>query len=271
MRTRWIKLALGTLALGYVACLVSLTVEQRRFLYFPGATHVAATETDYALHRDGVTLRGWVLNPGADRALVYFGGNGDAIQNARADLGRWADGRTVYLLAYRGYGASEGQPAEGALFSDALALFDAVAPHHASVALLGRSLGSGVASFVAAHRPAERLILVTPFDSVARIAQARFPIFPAALLLSDKFESWRYAPDVHCPVLIVEAGDDQSIPDASTRRLAAAFRPPPAFITVAHADHNSLLDAPAYGEAVTAFLHPDSGPASAARVPAPAP
>jgi len=243
------------LALGYLGALIGLDLSQRSFLYFPQYTRVDAAQTDYALQRGAVTLRGWVMNPGQSRALIYFGGNGDAVQTMRQDYASWAPGRTVYLVAYRGYGASDGRPSEQALFGDALAIYDDVHTRQQDIAVVGRSLGSGVATWLASQRKLERLVLVTPFDSIARLAQLRFPVFPAALLMQDKFESWRYAPDVHCPVLVIEAQNDGVVPAANTDRLMQKFSPAPQFIRIDGVGHGNIVDDPRYAAAVTGFLH----------------
>ncbi|MFI4980823.1 MAG: alpha/beta hydrolase [Nevskiales bacterium] len=244
----------GLLALAYAGAAIFLDLQQRSLLYFPQGTHVAPEQTDYALQRDGVTLRGWVMNPGQARALIYFGGNGDAVQKMREDYARWGAGRTVYLVAYRGYGASDGTPTEAALFGDALAIYDDVRTRQREIAVVGRSLGSGVATYLASQRPVERLALVTPFDSIARIAQGRFPIFPAQLILKDKYESWRYAPQVRCPVLVLEAQNDSVVPAASTARLLEKFTPAPKFLRIDHVGHGNIIRDPVYAAAITDFL-----------------
>lgn len=164
------------------------------------------------------------------------------MEEAREELARWFPERTIYLLAYRGYAASSGEPAERALVADALAWFDRVAASHVAVAVIGRSLGSGVAVQLAAQRPVERLALVTPFDSMVRVAQAFYPLLPVDWLARERYESWRYAPRVHCPVLIVRAGQDELVPAASTQALAAAFSPPPALQVVPGAGHNDIQE-----------------------------
>ncbi|MDR3418264.1 MAG: hypothetical protein P4L83_18985 [Nevskia sp.] len=241
------------LILVYLAASTVLYFEQRRLLYFPQHTRTTADHTDFALDRDGVVLRGWVVNPGQDHALLYFGGNGDAIQTMRDNFRRWAPGWTVYLVAYRGYGASEGEPTERALFGDAVALYDDVRTRHAGIGAMGRSLGSGVATYLASVRPIDRLALVTPYDSIAHLAQARFPLFPAELTLKDKYESWRYAPKVRCPVLVLEAEQDLTVPAWSTQRLLGFFSPPPRVIRIPHSGHGSIVDSADYAAAVTAF------------------
>jgi pimeloyl-ACP methyl ester carboxylesterase len=253
MRRKLLLWLLILVPLAYLGCLGLLYAGQRSLLYFPQGTQVPAAQTDFALRDGGVTLRGWVMNPGRSRALLFFGGNGDAVQNLRERLAQWAPQRTVYLLAYRGYGASEGAPSEAALYADALALYDAVRAQHTQIAVLGRSLGTGVAIYLAAQRPVERLALITPYDSVARVAQQRFPMFPVQWLIKDKYESWRYAPQVHCPVLVVEAQADEIIPARSTERLLTTFNPAPQLLRV-QAGHDSIMRAPAAAQALSAFL-----------------
>ena len=231
---KWSALAL---LLGYLAGGAWLYLVQARLLYHPEHSHVDVAPADFTLQREGVTLRGWVMNPGQARALIYFGGNGDAVQTMRGDYARMAPDRTVYLPAYRGYGPSEGSPSEQALFGDALALYDQVRGRHSTVAVVGRSLGSGIAAYVASQRPLDKLVLVTPFDSIAGIAQRRFWLFPVQWMIRDRYDSFRYAPAVHCPVLVLVAADDRVVPAASTARLVALLQPPPRVITIPGAGH----------------------------------
>ena len=247
----WLILAA---ALAYLAAATALYFCQRAFIYHPGYTRVPASETDFSLVHDGLTLRGWVVNPGRSRAVLYFGGNADAIQTVRPKLEQWLPDLTFYLLAYRGYGASEGSPSEAALFGDALALYDYAKPRHQAIDALGRSLGTGVAIYLASQRPLERLALVTPFDSILNGARKIFPMFPVAWLVKDKYESWRYAPQVHCPVLALAAENDHVIPAGSTRRIVAALPEVKKFMVIPDVGHGDIVDSQAYAEALIEFM-----------------
>lgn len=228
---------------------------QRNLIYFPEITRVTPADTNFSILRpDGVVLRGWILNPGRTQALIYFGGNAERIGAERDHLAKVFVTRTVYLLAYRGYGASDGSPNETALFADALALFDQVHARYSRVAVVGRSLGSGVACYVAFKRPVERLALVTPFDSLAAVAQAQYPLLPVRWLILDRYESSRYLPKYHGPLLILRAGQDQLVPVASTNRLMATLSRPPTVVTFAAAGHNNISDDPAYDAALAKFV-----------------
>ncbi len=145
----------------------------------------------------------------------------------------------------RSYGGSTGKPSEAALTADALALFDRVHADHPHIVVIGRSLGSGIAIHLASVRPAERLVLVSPYDSLLDLAADQFPFFPVRWLLIDKFESWRYAADVTAPTLLIAAEQDEVIPRASTEALYRRFRSSLATLQVVRtADHNSISESP---------------------------
>ena len=257
MRRRLIRAAVVTvivIALLYVASCFYLYYNQRGLVYFPQGTHVPIAETDFALTHDGVVLRGWLLHPDKPRAVVYFGGNAEGLGAERDDLAALFPDRAVYLVDYRGYGASDGAPSEAALFSDALALFDAVHAKHASIALVGRSLGSGVASYLVSQRSVERLALVTPFDSLEQVAQARYRLFPIDRIATERYESSRYIASYRGPILVMRAGRDEIVPQESTNRLLAAMRVKPIVRFYPNAGHNSISSEEDYGQLLSGFM-----------------
>ena len=155
--------------------------------------------------------------------------------------------RSLYALNYRGYGGSTGTPSETALVADARVLFDHVHADHPNITLIGRSLGSGVAIHIASERPVERLVLVTPYDSLVTIAASQFRYLPLRWLMLDKFESWRYAPGVTAPTQLIAAQNDEVIPLSSTEALLKRLPPSLARLTIIPAvGHNTISGSPQY-------------------------
>ena len=229
----------------------------RRDVYPSGGTRRSADGTDLELRMpDGVLLRGWEVNPGQDRALVYFGGNGEGLDWLVPELGARFPHHTSYLVAYRGYGASEGRPSQGALTRDAVAVLDHAAARHpaAPVDVVGRSLGSGVAVQVAVRRPVERLVLVTPFDSAVGVAGDHLPWFPARRLLADQWDSAAVAARLRSRVLVARAGRDDVVRPARTDRLLEVLPAGTAVLDLPDADHQTVQEDPAYWRAIEAFL-----------------
>lgn len=255
-RKRLVLAALALPLLGYLGLCALMYSQQRDLMYYPQATRLDAIHTDFQLRRPDATLRGWVLQPGKRDALVYFGGNAEAIEGMRTRLARWFPDRSIYLVAYRGYGASDGTPGEAALLADALALFDHAKGQHpeGEIAVIGRSLGSGVASHVAAERPVSKLVLVTPFDSLAAVAAGHYPWLPVDWLVKDRYDSGRRLAGFDRPVLVVRAGRDRVVPPARTDALIAALPTPPEVVAVPDASHDTVFADPAPGEAIIRFL-----------------
>ncbi len=238
-----VVVAIGLYAL---ACL-GLWLMQRSLIYFPQPRRHSdpASVITVQVPEAQLAVSARVL-PGTE-AVIYFGGNAEDVSGSLASLAADFPTRSVYLLHYRGYGGSTGKPREAALFSDALALFDQLHAKHPDITVIGRSLGSGVAVHLASVRPVVRLVLVTPYDSIAELAAQQFPFMPVRFLLADKFESWRFAPQVSAPTTIIAAERDQVIPMASTHALLGRFRPGVArFVVVSGAGHNDISDRPEY-------------------------
>ncbi|MFP7721584.1 alpha/beta hydrolase [Lysobacter sp. A3-1-A15] len=242
----------------YLAMCVLVALRQRDLMYFPALTRAPANETDLTLVVEDLKLRAWVVNPGQARAIVYFGGNAESVQFNREAFAKWFPGHTVYLPAYRGYGASEGEPREAALQGDALVFFDHAASRHATVDLIGRSLGSGVAAHVASMRPVRKLALVTPFDRMASVAGHHYPWLPVERLLTERYQTAAALTGFGGEVLVVRAQRDDVVPAASTRNLidtlpASSTR----VVSLAEAGHNTVDRDPAYGESLRAFMDRD--------------
>lgn len=258
MKTR-AKIALGSIALPVLAYLGACSwmySRQRELIYLPQGTRVDAKQTDFGIARNGVMLNGWLVNIGRPKAVIYFGGNAERIEEMRDEFARWFPDSSTYLVPYRGYGASEGEPSQEALLSDALAVFDQVQARQpgAPVTVIGRSLGSAVASYVASQRPVARLALVTPFDSLANVAQSHYPWLPARWILSDQFPSAEYLAKYTGPLLVIRAGRDAVVPPASTDQLLAALGRPAQVVHLPRADHSSVVGDPRYGRALARFV-----------------
>jgi pimeloyl-ACP methyl ester carboxylesterase len=179
-------------------------------------------------------------------AIVYYGGNAEDVSASLPKFEQAFPTHALYLLHYRGYGGSEGEPSEANLLDDALALFDYARRRHARVIVVGRSLGSGIAVHVASVRRVARLVLVTPYDSMVGIASGQYPYFPVSLILRDRYESWRYAPRVRAPTRIIVADADEVIPRASSEALLQRFAPGIARMDVLPGNHSSVTTDPRY-------------------------
>jgi len=250
MLRRLSKALLGfaaTAALLYLAACAFLYFQQRHLLYYPQATRPADAASSRPLRAQWPRVLVSTRELPGPQAVVYFGGNAEDVSRSLPTLAAAFPGQALYLLHYRGYGGSEGSPNETELVADALALFDQAKAKHARVTVVGRSLGSGIAVHVASLRPAAKLVLVTPYDSIVGVAEEQYPFMPVSLLMVDRYESFRYAPRGRAPTHLIAAGQDTIIPRASTEQLLRRFAPGVAHLTVVPGvGHNSIAQDPHY-------------------------
>jgi uncharacterized protein len=220
---------------------------QRLMIYFPQPRSNTNDITLINLRVDGENVLVSTHPHDGDGALIYFGGNAEDVSLDMPEFLSGFPDTAIYLLHYRGYGGSTGKPSEKGLVRDGLALFDLVHAQHRNVVLVGRSLGSGVAVQVASLRPIARLVLVTPFDSLAEVAAQHYPFLPVSWLMRDRYESSRYAPQIAAPTLILAAENDKIIPRSSTERLVTRFKSGVArYLVIPGVGHNTISESPDY-------------------------
>jgi hypothetical protein len=261
MIVRLLRILISLIVLAAVlyglAC-VLLLVFQRSLIYFPQPRAMGSSTTVLELLQPDAKVLVSVRPHAGAHALIYFGGNAEDVSQNLLPFSQAYPEQALYLMHYRGFGGSSGSPSEEAIEGDALALFDKVQAEHAHVVIIGRSLGSGVAIRLASERPAARLILITPFNSILQLAENTFPYFPVKWLLRDTFESWRYAPLIKVPTLLIVAQNDEIVPRASSDQLYKGFKSGVAAMQVIPGKgHNDLSDSPQYLQLIGEWLRGD--------------
>ena len=228
---------------------------QQHFIYFPSTKVVDDSQQNIKIKSAGETINVWLINPGMNDAVIYFGGNAQNAFFAMPQFETMITDKTVYLVDYRGYGSSSGKPSEKALFNDALNIYDRLKTQHENISVIGQSLGSGVAIYLATKRDIQKLILSTPYDSIESVAKSNYPFYPISMLLNDKYDSLSLASAVTTHTLILIAEKDRIIPKKHAYRLASSFNTD--LLTVVElpgVGHNTLTQHPHYESVITDFL-----------------
>ena len=254
------------LVLLYLAVCAAAWSYQSR-LIFPGAKASPAQYQTYSeqqiqLQREGVKLEGWVLTSAetssneAAPVLIYFGGNGEDVVTMLPKLEKFG-AATTYTFNYRGYGHSEGKATQESLFDDALAIFDHISAQHAAgarIVIVGRSLGSAVAGYLATQRDIHGLILLTPLRSAIANGKRMLPFLPVKYLISHPFDLTTMAKDFTCPVLVLIAEADTLIPPSDSQQTYHAITSPKRVVTLSGVGHGNVFDNPNALKAVQRFL-----------------
>jgi uncharacterized protein len=253
------------MVLALYAALLLLAVTGYRRLLYPVPRRVPLTlpsgaELVERREADGATFRGVYLRArDAEPVLVMLHGNGESVEHAvPAAVAFAARGFGVLLVEYRGYGVStdSGPPTEEGLYRDGAAalefLSEAGVPAE-RIVLWGTSLGTGVASKLAADGYGARLVLVSPYTSIAELAARDAPYLPTSLIVRDRFDTLSRAVHIHAPTLVVHGDLDEVVPFDMGQRVARAIHGA-AFIEVAGGHHGDLyLRDPSLVDRILAF------------------
>ena len=133
----------------------------------------------------------------------------------------------VYLVEYPGYADRPGSPSQAAAFHAAGEAFELLETNQ-PVYVLGESLGTGVASYLAGTytNKIAGLMLLSPYNRLTGVAQYHEPFLPAWLILVDRFPSEDYLRHYHGPVGIMVDGHDQEVPEKFGMRLYDGYAGP---------------------------------------------
>jgi len=243
------------LVLLYVMVGGLLYLLQDKLLYSPSEV-VVHDFKEKTIDSDGQKIKVLVLNEGKEKALLYFGGNGEsAVTSAKQRAESFSD-YTLYLVNYRGYGGSSGVPSKEALYSDALAIFDTFQKEHRDIFLMGRSLGSSVASYVTSKREVKKLVLITPFDSLVNVVADKYPMYPIEWILKDKYDNVENLSNVNgTDIFVMMADADKIVRNERSMALVESLNKSRTEVNVIEGfGHNNLQKFEGYYSSINVFL-----------------
>lgn len=259
-----IVLALFSLYMGVALALYFL---QRKLVFSPNPTYVSPDDIELKgidevvlkTKKEGFKLFSWYAKAAPNKpTLLFFHGNGGNVANREEKFRQlMAEGYGVFMLGYRGFGGSEGKPSEEAFVKDAFLAYDylreTIGLNETQIVIYGESIGTSVATQLAARVEAKALVLEAPMSSVTAVAQSRYPYLRVRPFLRDRFESDRHIASISMPLLIVHGKEDQVIPLEFGKALFESAIEPKQMEVIEGAGHNDLYEHPLI-EKVVRFL-----------------
>jgi pimeloyl-ACP methyl ester carboxylesterase len=240
----------------YVLICAGCAVLQRRLLYFP--TVVPREQVDQMAKEAG--LERWTnaagrsiglkrpssKQPVEGSVLVLYGNGGTAIGSGRyADEIQAVAAFDVFILEYPGYEDRPGSPSEKSLFAAADEALHSL-PGDRPIYLIGESLGSGVASYLAGTYADQitGVILISPFNSLTDVAQDHYPFLPVRWLLADHFPSNKYLQNYRGKLGMMIDGQDRVVPKKFSLRLYNGYTGPKKLWEVPDGQHIQIPEPP---------------------------
>ena len=255
----------------YVLLALFLYLMQERMVFLasmPGRTlkvtprDIGFEYDDVALQTsDGVSLHGWYVYADNPRGTVLFlHGNAGNISHRLDSIAVFRElGLDTFIIDYRGYGQSEGKASEEGGYKDADAAWQYLVSERgkdsAKIIVFGRSIGGGIAAWLATRKKAAALIVESSFTSAVDMASHIYPFMPVRLITRLKYPVVDYVTQAVCPVLVVHSRDDEIIPFAMGEALYRAAPAPKAFLEL-RGGHNDafILSRGHYREELGAFI-----------------
>ena len=249
----------------YLAIMLYMYLQQRSLQYFPSREGtppellgLSGVSEERVKTPDGETIVLWhaEAKPGYP-TILFFHGNGGEISGRGGRMAFYqSQGFGALFLSYRGYGGSTGEISEQGFMTDAVAAYDALIARGVSpgmIAVVGESLGTGVAVQLAAQRPVGALVLEAPFTAAVDVAAGVYPWLPVRLLMKDQFISRDHIAKVKIPLLILHGDADGVIPVEQGRQLFAMANEPKQLVILPGEGHDAI-GSPATWEREVAFL-----------------
>ncbi len=214
---------------------------------------------DYTIRTaDGNTLNGVILKSAKSKGIIfYLHGNSGALDTWKGVAGHYNDlGYDVFILDYPGYGKSTGHISSQQQFFDATkAAYDRIKQTYQEnkIIIVGYSIGTGPAAWLASQNHPQKLILLAPYYSLAEQAKVHYPFLPA-FLLKYPIETYKYIQHISAPIIIFHGDDDELIDFHSSVRLKKYFKSGDKLIILKGQQHNGIDDNDDYRDSLKSIL-----------------
>ena len=221
MKLLRVILSVTGIALAFVL-LFGCSSVQRKLLYFPSHTFIASELTPWT-HLDQTI--GYAREvPAPKNVWLLLHGNGGQAEHRTYALPSFSNEDSVFILEYPGYGLRSGSPSMKSFNDAAKVAYEILRERFPSspVCVVGESIGSGPASILTkCSRPPDKLVLVVPYDELAKVAAEHYPFLPVRLMLHDNWNNISALANYHGPLEIFAATYDTVIPIAHAKMLAS--------------------------------------------------
>ncbi|MEZ4805541.1 MAG: alpha/beta hydrolase [Bacteroidia bacterium] len=217
----------GAILILYVLLCSLLYIFQEKLIFFPqklDKNHTfifgQAYEELFIKTPDGTQLNALIFKADSSKGLIFY------LHGNAGSLNSWGKVTSTYtnlnydvcMLDYRSYGKSEGNISSQAQFySDIQTVYNQIKTKYdeKDINILGYSIGTGPAAYLAATNSPKRLILQAPYYSLSDMMKQNFGFIPT-FILKYKFETHNYLKHCKAPLSIFHGSQDQVIPYSSS-------------------------------------------------------
>lgn len=189
--------------------------------------------------------------------VLYYHGNMKNVQHYAG----YADvflqrGYEVWMGDYPGYGKTTGERTEEKMYEQSRIIYSLAASvyNFDSIIIYGKSLGTGMAAYVASYEKARAVVLETPYYSIPSMFAHYAFIYPVNAMVNYKIPTYRFIEEVKYPIVIFHGTKDNVIPYENAKRLQPVLKKGDKFITIKDGGHNTLTKFDDYKKVMDSLL-----------------
>ena len=193
-------------------------------------------------------IHGWLVPHSEPIATVLFlHGNAGNISHRLDTLRIFHElSLSTFIIDYQGYGLSEGKPSEENCYDDALAAWNYLRQDNNlevdDIIVFGRSMGGGVASWLASKHSPQLLILESAFESIVKMGQKRYPFLPISILTRTHFDTASRIQQIQTPVVFIHSTQDEIVPYSHSKNLYQITSEPKHFFNLTGSHNTGFLE-----------------------------
>jgi pimeloyl-ACP methyl ester carboxylesterase len=197
---------------------------------------------------DGVELEGVVYEPKAlyrklpdiDHTILFFAGRKHDSVGLIKKLSHSFPHTRIVTFNYRSYGRSGGKINEKNMLNDGLKIASIVQKNYGDFYILGFSIGSSVASFVASKLDVKGLFLVGAFDSITQLAREKYGVC-LSWVLRYKFNNVEIVKEIDADTCMFVSESDEIAYLKNARNLKKHINNLTSYVELSDVKHDDLL------------------------------
>ncbi len=181
--------------------------------------------------------------------VLYFHGNRKNIEWYAEYAPNFTKyGYECWMVDYPGYGKSSGELTQEVMQNLSIKLYQLATQKYKStqIVIYGKSLGTGLAAYLASQEYSRQLILETPYYSMASLANRYAPFLPVNLLMKMNFTTGEYFKNISEPITIFHGLQDEVIPFSNAMQLIPGMKKGDRFVSIPGGKHNNLASKKMY-------------------------
>lgn len=265
MRSIYFKIFSFIISLYLILCLI-MYFNQESFIFHPLKIN---KETNYIYSEnfkeinlktsDNVTINNLYFETENPKGVVYF------LHGNAGNLSTWGNiapiyldlGYNVFITDYRGFGKSEGNISDqNQLFSDAQLGYDFLKKefNEDQIIIVGYSVGTGIASYLASTNNPQKLILQAPYFNLKNEMKSRFPFLPT-FILKYPFENNLHLLKVKSSIFIFHGDKDYVISHQNSLKLQSLLKENDSVFILKNQNHVGINDNAEYQKNLIKILN----------------